>query len=229
MIVAAVDLARPLLARRHRDRQLDARISREQLARQRGLAGARRRRQHQHQPAAGDCIGLLVTAPAVVMGSFQVLHLLAELLDHALELQADIGELHIVRLGAQRVGFAIELLSQEIEPAADRAAVGDQPLACATCERKPIKLLADVGLAGDQDRLLMQAVGIEAVGGSSSAATCSAMRALIASGRAARRRVGAGGQRGDLAERAASGLRPAPRLRAGASRQAQPPSHGSPR
>jgi 16S rRNA (adenine1518-N6/adenine1519-N6)-dimethyltransferase len=63
MVVAAVDLARPLLARRHRNRKLDARVSREELARQRGLAGPRGRGQHQHEPAAGDCIRLLVTTP----------------------------------------------------------------------------------------------------------------------------------------------------------------------
>src|SRR5262249_49918634 len=62
MIIAAVDLARPLLARRHRDRKLDAWIGVEQLARQRGLACARGRGQHQHEPAAGDGIASLVTA-----------------------------------------------------------------------------------------------------------------------------------------------------------------------
>src|SRR2546427_240437 len=31
---------------------------------------------------------------------FQILHLLAELLDHALEFEADIGQLDVVRLGA---------------------------------------------------------------------------------------------------------------------------------
>jgi hypothetical protein len=41
MVVLACDLARPLLARRHRDREIDHRIDREQLARQRRLAGAR--------------------------------------------------------------------------------------------------------------------------------------------------------------------------------------------
>src|SRR6516165_7948445 len=62
MIITAVDLARPLLARRHRDRKLDAWIGVEQLARQRGLARARGRGQHQHEPAAGDGIASLVTA-----------------------------------------------------------------------------------------------------------------------------------------------------------------------
>ena len=45
-----------------------------------------------------------------------------------------------------------------------------------------VELLADVGLGGEQDRLLMQPVGVEALRGRSSVATCSASRALIASG-----------------------------------------------
>src|SRR3954467_13257538 len=83
--------------------------------------------------------------PAVVMGSFQVLHLLAELFDDALELQADIGELHIVRLGTKRVGLTIEFLSEKVESAADRATVSDQPLDLRDMRGKPIKFLADVG------------------------------------------------------------------------------------
>ena len=54
MIVAAVDLARPHLARGDRHRQRNALVLGQQAARQRGLAGARGRRQHQHQPAPGD-------------------------------------------------------------------------------------------------------------------------------------------------------------------------------
>ena len=97
--------------------------------------------------------------------SFQILHLLAELLDHALELEADIGQLHVVRLGAERIGFTIELLREEIEPPAHRTAVGDQALGLRDVRSEPVELLADVGLAGDQDRLLVQPIGIEATGG----------------------------------------------------------------
>src|SRR3981081_2322910 len=59
--------------------------------------------------------------PAIPL--LQVLDLLAELLDQALELEPDIGQLHVARLGAQRVGLAVELLGEKIELAADRAAV----------------------------------------------------------------------------------------------------------
>src|SRR6185436_20789821 len=56
----------------------------------------------------------------------QVLHLLAELLDHGLELQPDIGQFQVVRLRAQCIRFAIELLGEKVELAPDRAAAGDQ-------------------------------------------------------------------------------------------------------
>src|SRR5262245_55208368 len=46
MIVAAVNLAAPFRPRGDRDRELDPRVRLEQPARERGLAGARRRGQH---------------------------------------------------------------------------------------------------------------------------------------------------------------------------------------
>src|SRR6478672_1021276 len=94
---------------------------------------------------------------------FQVLHLLAELFDHALELEPDIGQRDIVRFRADRIGLAIELLRQKIEPATDGAAVCDQPFGLFDMRGKPVELLADVGLARDQDRLLMQPVRIESI------------------------------------------------------------------
>ena len=91
----------------------------------------------------------------------QVLHLLAELLDDALELQADIGEFDIVRLGAERVDLAIKLLREEIEPPADGAAAGNEFACLRNVRREPIQLFAHVRLRSHQDRLLMQPVGIE--------------------------------------------------------------------
>src|SRR5205807_5748208 len=72
------------------------------------------------------------------IASFQILDLLAELLDHALELEPDIGELDVVRFGAERIGLAVELLSEEIEPPTDRAAVGDQPRGLGYMRRQPV-------------------------------------------------------------------------------------------
>src|SRR3954471_4085021 len=64
---------------------------------------------------------------------FQVLHLLAELLDHGLELQPDVGQFEIVGLGAQGIRFAVELLGEKVELAPNRTAVGNHFLACSTC------------------------------------------------------------------------------------------------
>src|SRR2546429_8840617 len=60
-------------------------------------------------------------APSI--SSLQILHLLAELLDQSFHLKADIGELDVVPLGAQGVGFALQLLGQELEPPADGTAL----------------------------------------------------------------------------------------------------------
>ena len=78
------------------------------------------------------------------MGSFQILHLLAELFDHALELEADIGQLDIVRFGTQRVGLTVEFLREKIESAANGAAICDQSLDLGDVRRQPIEFLAGV-------------------------------------------------------------------------------------
>src|SRR5262249_14195754 len=102
--------------------------------------------------------------PPAVIGAFPVLHPLAELPDHELELQPAVAQLHVLRLGAQRVRFAFEFVRKEVESTADGSAIGDQPLDLRDVGREPVELLADIGFAGDQDRLLMQPIGIEAVG-----------------------------------------------------------------
>ena len=115
--------------------------------------------------------------------SFQILHLLAELLDHGLQLQPDVGQLDVVRLGAQRIGLAVELLRQEIELAADRRRrprsagapapharrAGRAPRGC-----RPWRRSGSLPGAAGRDRSGSTV--------SSSAAICSASRALIASG-----------------------------------------------
>ena len=103
-IVDALDLARPLRARRHRHRHRDVRVALEQRAGDRRLAGAGRRRQHQHQAAALDL---------EVHGSFDVLHLLAQLSIDGLEREADLRQRDVGRFRAQRVGLAVELLARK--------------------------------------------------------------------------------------------------------------------
>ena len=52
--------------------------------------------------------------------SFEVLHLLAQLVDHRLQLHADHGQPPVERLGAERVCLPVKFLRQEIKPAAWR-------------------------------------------------------------------------------------------------------------
>ena len=79
------------------------------------------------------------------MRLFQVLDLLAELIDHRLQLEADRGEPAVVRLGAERVDLAVELLGEEVEPASDRAALRPAGARGRDMRVQPVDLLADIG------------------------------------------------------------------------------------
>src|ERR1700745_936570 len=97
-------------------------------------------------------------------GSLQILHLLAKCLDDVLHCEAGCGQLDIVRLGAGGIDLAIELLRQEIEPTSDRPALADDLASLCDMGRDAVELLADICLGRDQERLLVKAVDIEAVG-----------------------------------------------------------------
>ena len=99
VVVDALDFAGALGAGRHRNRELDVGVGRHHGARDRGFARARGRGDHQHDPAARDVDQRLL----------DVLDLLAELVDHRLEIEADRGQLHALDL-EQRV-FASRLNS----------------------------------------------------------------------------------------------------------------------
>src|SRR4051812_38594560 len=58
--------------------------------------------------------------------SLHILHLLAELFDRGFEVQAHCGQGGKRGLGAEGVGFAHELLGQEVQPPADRRVGGEQ-------------------------------------------------------------------------------------------------------
>ena len=94
--------------------------------------------------------------------------------------------------------FAVEFLRQKIEPAADRPAVGEQPLGLRDMRGQTVELLADIGLAGEHDRFLVQAVAVEALGGRQQ------RRHLLGEPRLDRFRLAAGGgfrtrgERGDF-------------------------------
>src|SRR3546814_11123001 len=54
-----------------------------------------------------------------------VLHLLADLVDQHLQLHRDVAGARVDGFRAQGVGFAVELLQQEVQAAADRLFLGD--------------------------------------------------------------------------------------------------------
>src|SRR5207253_7315329 len=89
--------------------------------------------------------------PAAIV-SLQVLHLLAELLDHVLHRKSGIGQFEIVRLGAAGIDLAVELLRQKIQPPADRAALAEHFAGLRDVRGNAVELFANVGFRGDQQR-----------------------------------------------------------------------------
>ena len=79
--------------------------------------------------------------------SFDVLHLLAHLLDQHLQLQRAVGDRLAGRLGGERVGLAVELLARKSRrlPAAPPSRATRST--SARCARSRVELLVDVALA----------------------------------------------------------------------------------
>src|SRR5262245_29974389 len=97
------------------------------------------------------CSTLTAKAPL-----FDVLDLLAKLLDGHLEVDAQTRQLDVGRLGTKRIRLAIQLLAEKVELAADGSAGVDQRLHCADMRGQPVKFLADIRLGGKQGRFLGQ-------------------------------------------------------------------------
>ena len=68
----------------------------------------------------------------------------------------------IARLGAQRVGLAVELLGEEIEPPAGRLARGEQLARAGDMGAEPLQFLLDVRPRRQHGRLLVKAAFVEA-------------------------------------------------------------------
>jgi hypothetical protein len=83
------------------------------------------------------------------------------LLDDSLELKAYCRERYIIGLGAERVRFTPEFLSQEVEPPADRSVDGQELAGRADMGLEAVDLLADVGAGRKKRRLLVQPRRIE--------------------------------------------------------------------
>src|SRR5476649_1432529 len=83
--------------------------------------------------------------------SFDILHLLPHALDGALQIDADARQLDVRQLRAQRIGFTIELLAEEVELPAYRIVgprIGQQRARLGDVSSQPVELFAHVGLAG---------------------------------------------------------------------------------
>src|SRR5215831_6964757 len=93
--------------------------------------------------------------------SLDVLHLLAHLVDNRLELKARPRRLRIVRLGAQCVGLAIELLRQEIEAPAGGLPRGDELTRTRDVGGQALQLLLHVDPGRQHGRLLVEAPFVE--------------------------------------------------------------------
>src|SRR5512139_3596913 len=93
--------------------------------------------------------------------SFDILDLLPQALDGALQIDADARQLDVGRLRAQRVGLAVELLAEEIELAPHRIVrpcLGEQGARLGDVGGQPVELFADVGLADQQGHFLGEAL-----------------------------------------------------------------------
>src|SRR4051812_20631525 len=89
---------------------------------------------------------------------FNVLNLLAELVDHGFELEADCGQAAVRRLRTQRVGFPVELLCEEIELAADRFGGLEEFPRRLDMGEEPIDFFLDIRTRGEKNGLLVEAI-----------------------------------------------------------------------
>src|SRR5690625_1214581 len=90
--------------------------------------------------------------------SLQILNLLAELFHRSLQLQTDVSELHIRRFGAKRIDLAIELLTEEVKPAANGTAVREQGACGLQMNLNAVQLFTHIRPAHEQGCSLSQSL-----------------------------------------------------------------------
>ena len=115
--------------------------------------------------SGSDCARLgLVWKPAASL--FQVLHLLAHLLDQNLEVDGRIGHLARDGFGTERIGLAVQFLHQKIEPLAHRwrraRAIGAQAIDFVQVGAEPADFLGDIDFDAKQSDFLANAVLVQA-------------------------------------------------------------------
>src|SRR5437879_9214329 len=81
---------------------------------------------------------------------FKILHLLADLLQHALGGQRGLAHLEVVGLGGHRVDLAVQLLDQEVERPAHGTALGAQQRELGEVRAQPRQLLGHVALRSEE-------------------------------------------------------------------------------
>src|SRR5690606_6305222 len=91
----------------------------------------------------------------------KVLHLLAKLFDQHLEIHRQLAGARIDRLRTQRIGFAVELLHQEIEAATDRLTAVEHATRFVDVGGQAIQPLVDIQLLEAQHQLLLYAARVD--------------------------------------------------------------------
>src|SRR5262245_10012374 len=91
-----------------------------------------------------------------LIGSLEVLDLLADLLGLRLEVEGPAADLEILALARDRVRLPVDLLEEEVHTLADRLAVASRQERAGLLEvtGEPDDLLGDVGPLGQERRLL---------------------------------------------------------------------------
>src|SRR5439155_21280242 len=92
---------------------------------------------------------------------FNVLHLLAELIDNRLQFKSDCRQGSVRRFRAQRIGLAVEFLREKIELAADRLGGAEKLSRRFDMGKQAVDLLLDIGAHRKQCRLLMKTILVE--------------------------------------------------------------------
>src|SRR5690242_16783747 len=97
--------------------------------------------------------------------SLEILHLLAHLLDQHLELERHLRKLRVDGFRAERIRLAMQLLSEKIQPLADRSALCQHAADFGYVRGEPRDLLGDVDLRREQRELLLESLFIRVCAG----------------------------------------------------------------
>src|SRR5579871_1004317 len=96
--------------------------------------------------------------PFGVHESFDVLNLLAKLVDHSLHRQPNMGELNVRRFRAQRIGLTVKFLCKKIELTPGRLAAGDERPGLLAMGGQAVQFFPQIGSGGQQSDFLGETV-----------------------------------------------------------------------